>query len=101
MRHIIKFSDDSVIVSLLTSDDPEHGAILNYFTEWCKFSVININVAETKGDVLSSNMIGGRAVDVAQQYKYLGYMITNDKLTFEPNVAYVLLTQSTSTRMFY
>ncbi len=29
-RHIIKFADDSVVVSLLNSEDLDHGPVLNF-----------------------------------------------------------------------
>lgn len=48
MRGVIKFIDNSVIVSFLSSDDPEHGSVVGEFTDWCKASILDINVSNTK-----------------------------------------------------
>ncbi len=47
-RHIINFADDSVIVSLLNSEDIDHGPVLTGFIDWCKLSFLDINVLKTK-----------------------------------------------------
>ena len=47
-RHIIKFTDDSVIASLLNNDDPDHGPVLSDFTDWFKASFLPFNVSKTK-----------------------------------------------------
>lgn len=47
-RYILKFSDNLVIVSLLSSDDPDHGRVVAEFTDWCRTSFLNINVSKTK-----------------------------------------------------
>ena len=106
-RHIIKFADDSVIVSLLTQNDPEHGPVLNVFTEWCKSSFININVTKTKEIIidfrrnppsLSPTFICDQAIEVVKQYKYLGITI-DDKLTFEQHVDHIC--KKSQQRMFF
>lgn len=106
-RHIIKFADDSVIVSLLTHNDPEHGAILNDFTEWCKSSFIKINETKTKemlidfstnSHAVSSTLINDQTIEVVKQYKYLGIII-DDKLTFEPQVDAIC--KKSHQRMFF
>lgn len=93
-RHIIKFADDSVIVSLLSSDDSEHGPVVSDFIDWCKSSFLNINVAKTKEmcidfrknpTVISPVVMDNQAVELVQQYKYLGTVVDN-KLCFEPHV---------------
>lgn len=35
-RRIIKLADDSVIVSLLSSNDSEHGPVVNHVISWCQ-----------------------------------------------------------------
>lgn len=45
---VIKFADDSVIVSLLTDTDFDHGPVVKYFTDWFKLSVLNISVSKTR-----------------------------------------------------
>lgn len=47
-RHIIKFEDDTVIVSLLSSDDFEHRPVVSDFIDCCKSTFLNIIVAKTK-----------------------------------------------------
>ena len=44
-RHIIKFADDSVIVSLLSNDEINHGLVVDEFSDWCKRSFLDINVS--------------------------------------------------------
>lgn len=47
-RHVIKFMDDSVTVSLLSSNDSEHDPVVNKFVSLCKSPFLNINVAKMK-----------------------------------------------------
>ena len=35
-RTIIKYADDTVIVSLLRADEPGHGPVVDHFIEWCE-----------------------------------------------------------------
>lgn len=93
-RHIVKFADDSVIVSLLSQEDPVHGPVLLNFVEWCDSAFLNINVDKTKEMLihfgrspvfLSSANINDQPVEQVEQYKYLGTVIDN-KLSFEPQV---------------
>ncbi len=89
-RHILKFADDSVIVSLLSTDYPDHGPVVADFTEWCKSPFLNINVAKKKEmitefrkspNVISPVQIDREFVELVQQYKYLGSM--TDGLTLD------------------
>lgn len=93
-RHIVKFADDSVIVSLLSSDDLEHGPVVKEFMDWCSSSFLHISVAKTKEmlvdfrknpTVISPVMIENEAVELVNNYKYLGTYV-DDKLTFETQV---------------
>ena len=93
-RHIIKFADDSVIVSLLSNYEINHGPVVDDFSDWCKRSLLDINVSKTKEMIIDFRkksppilpaVICSQAVDVAQQYKYLRTII-DDKLTFEQNL---------------
>ena len=63
-HHSVKFVDDSVIVSFLNNDDPDHGPVVSDFTDWCKASFLAINVSQTKEMIL-------------EQHKYLGTIIDN------------------------
>ncbi len=84
--------DDSVIVSLLSSDNSEHGPVVNDFIDLCKSSFLNINVAQTKEmcidfrknpTVISPVVMDIQAVELVQQIRHLGTVIDN-KLCFEP-----------------
>lgn len=93
-RHIVKFADDSVIVSLLSHDDPVPGPVVEDFILWCKSSFLTINVHKTKEMTIDFRksrpvtvplLISGQAVESVQQYKYLGTVI-DDRLSFEHQV---------------
>lgn len=93
-RHILKFADDSVIVSLLTSNDPDHGPVVREFTDWCSSSFMSINVAKTKEMLIDfrkvvpgtpSLVIEDQVVGRVHNYKYLGTNV-DDKLTFNDHV---------------
>ncbi len=93
-RHIIKFADDSVIVSLLNSEDIDHGPVLTYCINWCKCFFLDINVLKTKemivdfrknSTVMSPVVINDHVVEVVHQFKSLGTVI-DEKLTFEAHV---------------
>ena len=92
-RHILKFADDSVIVSLLNNQDCTHGPVVNDFSAWCESSFLKINVLKTKELIVDFRkkpppyppvFIHGQAVDTVQQYKYLGTIIDSN-LSFEAN----------------
>ena len=46
-HHIIKFADDSVILSLVKHVSPDHGPVVADFLEWCESSFLTINEAKT------------------------------------------------------
>lgn len=93
-RHIVKFADDSVIVSLLTESEPDVGPVIDNFIQWCDDSFLNINASKTKEMCFDFRkkssapvlpfIIKGQQVEVVKQYKYLGTII-DDKLQFEEN----------------
>lgn len=45
-RHIMKFADDSVIVSLLQGQEQGHGPVVDDFVSWCDQSFLHLNVAK-------------------------------------------------------
>ncbi|XDV11492.1 hypothetical protein PO909_000423 [Leuciscus waleckii] len=93
-RHIVKFADDSVIVSLLNEFESDSGPVTDHFIQWCDASFLNINASKTKEmfiDFRKKNSvpvlpsaIKGHQVEVVTQYKYLG-TVFDDKLQFEAN----------------
>lgn len=93
-RHILKFADDTVIVSLLHDNESNHGPVIDYFLNWCKNSFLNLNVSKTKdicidfrrhAPATQCTVIDGQEVESVVKYKYLGSIIDN-KLTFEDNM---------------
>ena len=47
-RFIIKYADDSVVVSLLYDGEVSHGLVFEDFTSWCDEYFLQINVDKTK-----------------------------------------------------
>ena len=93
--HIIKFADDSVIVSLLKEDQLLHGSVINDFVSWCDKSFLQINVSKTKDMIISFRKskpcpaltsIKGAEIELVDSYKYLGVVVDN-KLCFDAHVA--------------
>lgn len=93
-RHIIKFADDSVIMALLSHDDPVPGPVVEEFIQWCKSSFLIINVSKTKemmidfrksSAVTAPLSINDQAVERVQQYKCLGTVI-EDRLSLDDQV---------------
>lgn len=96
-RHIIKYADDSVIISLLQDHEEGYGPVLDNFISWCKDSYLHLNVSMTKDMCIdfrrnppttAPTLINGIVVDVVSQYKYLG-TILDDKLNFDTNRLYM------------
>lgn len=92
-RHILKFADDTVIVSLLNSTDTSHGPVADYFLKWCEESFLSLNVLKTKNMCIDFRRVqpspditvmDGQAVETVESCKYLGTILDN-KLTFEKN----------------
>ena len=92
-RSIIKYADDSVIVSLLNNDENSHGQVLDDFLSWCDNAFLQLNVSKTK-EICSDfrcappspkkSVVNGQAVDIVTSYKYLGTIIDH-KLKFDLN----------------
>jgi len=91
-RTIIKYADDSVIVSLLHENDRGHGPKIEDFVQWCKESHHQLNVSKTKDMYIhfgktqgyEATTINGQLVDQVQSYRYLGTII-DSKLNFQEN----------------
>lgn len=68
--------DDSVIVSLLSSGDPEHAPVVGELTDWCN-------------SVISPVIIGNHTVKIVHIYKYLDTNIDDKWLfNFNPKIRY-------------
>lgn len=47
-RHILKFADDTAIVSLLHDDENVHGPVVEDFVDWCDRAFLQLNMAKAK-----------------------------------------------------
>ncbi len=106
-RFIVKFADDSVIVSLLQDHEGGHGPVMDNFITWCNDSCSQLNVCKTKDMLIdfrknppasAPTFINGTAVEIVSQYKYLG-TILDDKLTSEANTDYIC--KKANQRLFF
>ena len=92
-RFILKYADDSVIVSLLQGNENSHGPIIDSFVRWCEDSHLHLNTLKTKDMAIDfrknastpeSIIIKGQAIERVQSYKYLGTII-DSTLNFKEN----------------
>lgn len=51
-RHIVKYADDTALVSLLNDGEEEHGPVLDFFLNWCENSNLSLNISKTKEMVI-------------------------------------------------
>ena len=87
-QYVIKFSDDAVILSLLSSkgDIVSHTCGVDRFVEWCDQNHLVINVKKTEEVIIDPRSLDDRGVikihdnDIKQvpSYKYLGVLIDQD-----------------------
>ena len=47
-RFLVKFADDSALLSLLQGSEQYHGPALAEFVDWCDNSYLDLNVTKTK-----------------------------------------------------
>ncbi|KAF7651619.1 hypothetical protein LDENG_00108420 [Lucifuga dentata] len=97
-NYIIKFSDDTVILSLLEqgSDVSLYKAETEKFVEWCDTHNLLLNVKKTKEMVLDPKSVGecepisikGEIIEQVPQYNYLG-VIFDQSLCWMGHVEYV------------
>ena len=89
-RYLIKFSDDRVLLSLLSIDEVGHGPVLNDFVAWCDRSYLCLNATKTNDMCIdfrkyppsqSDTVIHDNKIEVVDEYKYRGKTIDN-KLKF-------------------
>ena len=92
-RTILKFADDSVIVSLLRGQEAGHGPVVDDFVTWCDQSFLQLNVNKTKDMIIdfrtsapvpSVTTVKGTDLELVDSYKYLGTIIDR-KLLFKEN----------------
>lgn len=92
-RLILKYADDSVIVSLLQGSAHNHGPVVDNFVKWCEDSHLHINITKTKDMAIDFRKnaktpepvtIKGQVIEQAQSHKYLGTII-DSALNFKEN----------------
>ena len=80
-RHIVKFANDSVIVSLLEDNESGHGPVLDDFVAWCDDAYLQLNPIKTeqmsvefrrKSPVSTQTSIKGEIKESVESYKYFG-----------------------------
>ena len=81
-RQVIKFADDSVIISLLKGGELDHDPVVNYFVTWCKESYLEFNVSAPTPKPTER---GRLEVEVVESYKYLWRTVLDNKLRFQTN----------------
>jgi len=80
--HLIKFADDTILLSRVSGPSQHHGPTLQEFVEWCDNSSLKLNVNKTKEmEVTFSNkqrqmttavtiIIHGKPIEIVEEYKY-------------------------------
>ena len=80
-RYLIKFSDDTVLLSLLQGPENGHGKALSDFVEWWDDNFLDLDVCKTKEMITdfrkhtvnhSASMIHGEETESVTDLKYLG-----------------------------
>ena len=87
-QFVLKFSDDTVILSLLKSNSNivSHTSGVDQFIEWCDQHHLKINVNKTEEIIVDPRSIGdhsaitvhGHNIKQVSSYKYLGVQIDKD-----------------------
>jgi hypothetical protein len=95
---LVKFSDDTALLSLLFGDENDHGSALLEFVLWCDENLLEMNVKKTK-EMLFDFRRGTRDVDecvihdekveIVSTYKYLG-TVFDHQLKWDANTDFVV-----------
>ena len=84
---LVKFADDSALLSLLQGSEQYHGPALTEFVDWCDNSYLDLNVTKSKEMIVDfrrqehspgKTIIHNNEVEIVSKYKYLGTIF--DKL---------------------
>ena len=83
-RHLLKFADDTVLISLLQDGEVDHGSVVKDFVELCDNHFLKFNVHKTKDMDIElrktshstfPTIIKGSLVETVECYKYLGTVV--------------------------
>ena len=95
---LVKYADDSALLSLLNSQDNGHGHALCDFVEWCNNSFLKLNANKTKdmlfdfrrnSDNQLNSVISNECIEIVSDYKYLGTFFSN-KLDWDKNTESII-----------
>ena len=89
---IVKFSDDTALLTLLQDTEADHGHALPDFVKWCEESFLDLNVSKTKElidfrkqkAIVPASTIHGKDVEIVNGYRYLGTWF-DSRLKFDTN----------------
>ncbi|XP_054603415.2 RNA-directed DNA polymerase from mobile element jockey [Nothobranchius furzeri] len=72
--HLVKYADDTVLLSLLSGSSQHHRPALQEFVEWCDSSKLVVTFCRRPRDPAASvtTIIHGNPEEVVEEYKYLG-----------------------------
>ena len=97
-RFLVKFADDSTLLSLLVGSHQDHGLALRYFFKWCDDSYLKFNVCKTKELVIDfrkhrqspgKTIIHDQELEIVTKYKRLGTVFDN-KLRWDDNTEVIV-----------
>ena len=92
-RFLVKFADDSALLSLLKGSEQYHGPALTEFVDWCDNNYLDLNVTKTKAMIVDfrrqehspgKTIMHNNEVEIVSKYNYLGTII-DDKLKWDDN----------------
>ena len=92
-RFLVKFADDSALLSLLFGSQQDHGPALRDFVKWCDDSYLKFNGCKTKELIIDlrkhsqspgKTTIHDQEVEIVTKYKYLG-TVFDIKLRWDDN----------------
>ena len=90
---LVKFSDDSALLTFLVDGENGHGNALSDFVQWCDDNFLDMNVSKTeemlfdfrcKKGHFEHSMIHDEPVVIVNTYKYLG-TIFDSQLKWDKN----------------
>ncbi|KAI4871761.1 hypothetical protein NFI96_026787, partial [Prochilodus magdalenae] len=107
-NHIIKFSDDTTVVGLISkNDESAYREEVQRLTDWCRTNNLSLNVDKTKEMVVdfrrtrrdhSPLHIDGSTVEIVKSTKFLGVHLAED-LTWSLNTS--TITKKAQQRLYF
>ena len=98
---LVKFADDTVLLSLLSVPNLHHGSVLQDFITWCEGACLQLNSTKTKEVIVTfsskqrqlaeavTTTIQGEPVELVEEYRYLG-TIFDGLLRFSSNTEEII-----------